>query len=274
MNDINKEYLALIKNLRQAGHEQFNKRTGHNVKALPAQHLTVSMSTGFMPLPGWRKVFPKSALAETLWMLMGTTNPEWINQHTGMWKLWIEDDGSIPTAYGYRWRVAFGRDQFIGALDALTADPSSRQVNVFAWHPGEDGNGAPNQPKNIPCVMGFTVNIIEDRLNMSVYLRSSDVIVGLPYDYMCYGFLLNFIASSLRVLPGTLCLHLAHAHYYRVHDDIVDHILENKPKRNYLSGMVLGTSVSSAISMPDDIIKLPMTQSDSCDYNPKPELVL
>jgi thymidylate synthase len=277
MKDLNGEYVRLIAAIEADGEDQLNERTGHMVRALPAQQLSINMSmagSDLMLIPGWRKVFPKSALAETLWMLQGTTDPAWINKYTEIWKLWIEEDGSLPTAYGYRWRHAFDRDQFGLALDALVKDSSSRQVNVFAWHPGKDGNGMPNQPKNIPCVMGFTVNIINGALNMSVYLRSSDVIVGLPYDYMAYAFLMHFMCNTLKVRPGRLCLTLAHAHYYHCHKNVVANTLAASHTANWISGILLEADVAEALTYPDALMELDMKQAFNNPYNPRPELVL
>lgn len=270
-------YSDLLAYIRAHGADQHNKRTGHDVRSMPSMQLRLDMGEvgkNNMQIPGWRKMFPKSALAEILWMLLGTQSPAWIRQHTKMWDLWTEEDGTIPTAYGYRWRHAFDRDQLNTAIDALTSDPSSRQVNVFAWHPGMDGNGAPNQPKNIPCILGFTVNVINGSLNMSVYLRSSDIIVGLPYDYMTYGFLMHFMSNTLNVKPGTLCLHLAHAHYYRVHDHIVDEIIDAPLNPNWISGDVLKTGLEVATEAPDMVMSMVMKQANPNNYNPKPELVL
>lgn len=270
-------YSDLLAYIRAHGRDQHNQRTGHDVRALPSLHLRLDMQEiglGNMQIPGWRKMFPKSALAEILWMLLGTTDPTWINQHTRMWELWTEEDGTIPTAYGHRWRHAFERDQLDLAMDALTRDPSSRQVNVFAWHPGKDGNGQPNQPKNIPCILGFTVNVIDGVLNMSVYLRSSDVIVGLPYDYMTYAFLQRFMSNTLNVRPGTLCLHLAHAHYYRVHDHIVNEIIDAPMTSNWIYGDILHTSLAEATDAPDGVMTRTMQQANPSNYHPRPELVL
>ena len=122
--------------------------------------------------------------------------------------------------------------------------------------------------------MGFTANIIEGALNMSVYLRSSDVVVGLPYDYMAYGFLMHFMCNTLNVKPGILCLDLAHAHYYHVHNDVVSNALTSSHSSNWVSGPVLLTDVSEATMYADDIMAHPLRQANGNEYNPKPELVL
>jgi len=270
-------YHDLLSEIRAHGEDQLNQRTGHMVRSLPSMQLRLDMSIAgidLMQIPAWRKMFPSSALAEILWTIQGTRDPAWINEHTKMWELWTEEDGTIPTAYGYRWRFAFGRDQLVTAMEALEKDPSSRQVNVFAWHPGEDGNGAPNQPKNIPCILGFTVNVINGALNMSVYLRSSDTIVGLPYDYMAFGFLMHFMCNQLKARPGVLCMHLAHAHYYRVHDEIVDTILSNDVTSNWIAGSVLTFDLETAVNEPDWVMAELGTQANDNTWNPKPELVL
>ncbi len=222
-------------------HTETNARTGAGIRAIPHPvHLLIDLRGGLM-LPGNRAYFPHIAAAEVAWMLKGTRDPDFIMKHAPkLWGKFIED-GKLRTAYGYRWRWHFGRDQLGLAVAALQADPTNRQCWVQAWDPSCDGLGTPGQPKNIPCPVGFTINVIKGRLNLSVFIRSSDVYVGLPYDVMGYAILASLIANELGVEVGHLSVTLAHAHLYDVHLDLAKEDLSRvwNPDRMAFSSLTI-----------------------------------
>lgn len=210
-------YRRLLAELMDRGVEETNARTGVKIKLLQGgQSFRLDMTNGLLPVPGNRRYFPRVAAAEVAWQLMGTQDPTFIvDKAPRLWEKFIED-GKLKTAYGWRWRHAFGRDQLELLVRALRDDPTNRQLYVSAWDPGSDGLGGP-QPKNVPCPVGFSVSRFGDDLHMSVFLRSSDVFVGLPYDVMGYALTLDAIAASVGCRPATLHFTLAHAHLYEPH---------------------------------------------------------
>ena len=90
--------------------------------------------------------------------------------------------GTMPAAYGFRWKEAFGRDQLELLVKLLEKEPSSRHGVVVTWDPREDGLGNPESKKNIPCPYTFIVNIINDKLHLHSILRSNDMMLGCPHD--------------------------------------------------------------------------------------------
>jgi thymidylate synthase len=70
-----------------------------------------------------------------------------------------------------------------------------------------------------------------------VYVRSSDVIVGLPYDVMHYALLLDIVYEELvgrmplgsNLARGSLLMTLAHAHVYDRHFDLAWKMLGSNP---------------------------------------------
>jgi len=118
----------------------------------------------------------------------------------------------------------------------LAKDPSNRQVAIMAWDPGSDGLLAPKK-KNVPCPLGLSLCIVGNKLHMAVYVRSSDVVVGLPYDVMHYALLLDVIYEELfwrmplgsNLTRGSLLMTLAHAHVYDQHFDLAWKMLESDP---------------------------------------------
>lgn len=218
-------YRALLSQLHFRGTTEINSRTNTEIKMLKGGHsFKLDVSTN-LPVAGNRAYWPHIAAAEVAWQFMGTKDPSFIVEKAP--KIWSDfvEEGELKTAYGYRWRKHFGRDQIALVVEELASNPTNRQLFVSAWDPANDGLGGP-QPKNIPCPVGFSVSRIENMIHMSVFIRSSDVFIGLPYDTMGYALTLDAIASSVCCCPGTLHMTLAHPHIYKPHYDMVQACIE------------------------------------------------
>jgi thymidylate synthase len=213
-------YVDLLGDVMQNGVVEHNLRTRRKTRVCRgARSISLDLQ-GRLPMPGVRRMYPASAAAEVAWFLMGTRDVSWLARHAPLWNKFTEIDGvTIAAAYGWRWRVAFGRDQIEEALQALYNDPSDRQIWVQAWDPREDGLGRRGK-KNIPCPIGFHLSVVGGALNMAVFIRSSDIFVGLPYDVMGHALLLDAFAASLSLPVGILHITLAHAHLYEDHWDM------------------------------------------------------
>lgn len=210
-------YRGLLSELMNQGVTEENARTKTKIKMLQGAHsFKLGLTNGRLPIAGNRRYYPHIAAAETAWQLMGTKDPTFIvGKAPKLWSKFVED-GELKTAYGFRWREAFGRDQIALACNELMNNPTNRQLFISAWDPSSDGLGG-EQPKNIPCPVGFTVSRFRDDLHMSVFIRSSDVFVGLPYDVMCYSLTADAIAATVGIRPASLHVTLAHPHLYEPH---------------------------------------------------------
>ena len=229
-------YRGLLSELMNHGVTEVNERTKTEIKMLQGAHsFKLDLSDGRLPVAGNRRYYPHVAAAETAWQFMGTKDPKFIlGKAPKLWSKFLEtetarfggrdadDDDEVverqvlKTAYGYRWRHAFGRDQLELAVQELKTNPTNRQLFISAWDPRSDGLGGP-QPKNIPCPVGFTVSRFGNDLHMAVFIRSSDVFVGLPYDVMGYALTADAIAVTVGLRPKSLHFTLAHAHLYKPH---------------------------------------------------------
>ncbi len=282
MNKFNEVYEDLLLKLYYKGLHEENVRTGVGITMLRGGGaFKLDLSDQRLPMAGNRRYWPHIAAAEVAWQFSGTQDAKWILAKAP--KLWgnFVEDGKIETAYGYRWREHFDRDQIAMAVNALRDDPTNRQVYVSAWDPSGDGLGVPNQPKNIPCPVGFSLTRTEDELHCSVFVRSSDVFVGLPYDVMGYALTLDAIAASLDVRPGTLHFTLAHAHYYDPHIKAVGQCLKGDHTDWMLSRPeeipLPAWSVEQIGTDPDGYVEHVRRLSrriDHNDWNPMPELVV
>ena len=264
---INKAYKDVLKAVHHSGYYHVNKRTGVGVRiAAGSLAFKLSLQKDILPIPGNRRYYPRSAAVETAWQLMGTKDATFIMERApSLWKDFLDDKGEVATAYGYRWRHHFGRDQLMLAIEALRNDPTNRQVYVSAWDPAVDGLGTPGQPANIPCPVGFSLSISHDMLHCSVFIRSSDVVVGLPYDIMNYALLMKAIAVSLGCACGSLTFTLAHAHYYETHEQVVYESL-NTTWRSDIRPQLPGWGVQAIIQHPENYIT--RIQFDMHEFRP------
>jgi len=225
LNSFNAQYHHLLHRVMEHGIEEVNERTGARSKALPHMVLSSPIQR-HIEVVGARRVFPKSAAAELAWCLSGDKNIEWLQQHTPMWNQFTNEHNEIDCAYGWRWQTAFNRDQLQMAIDALKKDTTDRQIVVMAWDPRVDGLGN-RWSKNVPCPIGFMVNIIDNKLNLTMLMRSSDVVVGLVYDSIFYELLLVALANELGVGYGMFTAFLNHAHIYKSHWGIAEQMIRN-----------------------------------------------
>jgi thymidylate synthase len=165
-----------------------------------------------------RKIPLKLFVAEQVWYLMGENDPTWLRQFTKIWDDFLEEDGTVKAAYGYRWRHHFGRDQIEALISHLTDNPASRHAVVITWDPGSDGL-AVDTKKNLPCPYSFTANIAGGKLHLHNIVRSNDMILGCPHDVAGFAFLQCVLAERLGVEPGIYTHSISNAHIYDNHFD-------------------------------------------------------
>lgn len=207
--NINKFTQGIYKDLLKQPKE-INQRTGIGVYALPGVTFQTDLIEEGFPLLSIRKL-PFHFIPEIMWFLSGTNNAAWLSKHTKIWDSFIDPDGTISSAYGYRWRQHFGLDQISAVLGKLKADPSSRHAVVMMWDPFQD---LAVRQKNVPCPYTFTLNIIGSRLHLHLIIRSNDMYLGAPTDFAGFAFLQHIFAQHLNVQPGILTVSISNAHIY------------------------------------------------------------
>ena len=153
-----------------------------------------------------RDANPFFHLLEALWILAGRADAGFLNTYIkDFGSRFAEAEGDIHGAYGHRWRYHFGLDQLTVIIQKLRADPNTRQAVLQMWDPrpsgGDDLRG---DWKDRPCNMQVVFRLRSGNLDMTVYNRSNDIIMG------CYGanavhfsFLQQYMAGHLGVSVGS-----------------------------------------------------------------------
>lgn len=277
--------LSLQLACNEYGSKIYNERTKEHTKTIFNTMLSYDTTvvdnfrSNFYTMPEGRTIRPHVAAAELAWSLLGVKDADFIQQYSKMWSKFTNEKNEVEAAYGYRWKRHFGRDQLFEAMDQLQKNKSSRQLVVMAWDPRSDGLTNEGKIKNVPCPMGFQLNVdLNDTLHLTVFMRSSDLVVGLPYDYMFYDQLAVAIANEMGLKKTEITIFSANSHIYRKHQDIViDQFLYDEncmlPK-HYQSDF----AISDIATHPEDYIAY-IKQDTIKDvnarkelYDPKPEV--
>ncbi|MBT3349167.1 thymidylate synthase [bacterium] len=231
-NEFDVQYQNLLSEILSHGFEEKNLRTGHVCKSLPGQTMRFDLEKGF-PLLALRKIPLKVFIAEQAWFLMGNKNLRFLQAFTKIWDDFAEENNCVESAYGYRWRKHFGRDQIGGLIKLLQKDPTSRHGVILMWDPSDDGLADGIQKKNVPCPYTFTVQIIGGKLHLHLVIRSNDMMLGNPHDVAGFALLAHILAEKLNVGVGVLTVSISNAHIYDIHfeqaKEIISRGIEHAP---------------------------------------------
>lgn len=119
-----------------------------------------------------RKINKAFAAAEFMWIVKGLDDVESISKFNSRIAQFSDDGKTFYGAYGPRFV-----DQLPYIIRQLKKDPWTRQAVMTFWKQN------PKKTKDVPCtVMLHFMRRPLEKLNLTVYMRSNDVWLGLPYD--------------------------------------------------------------------------------------------
>lgn len=249
MINIENEYKALMAGILYGGEDK-KDRTGTGTKSVFGRTIKHDMALGF-PILTSKRISFKAAKAELLWIIQGKTDLKYLEDN-GV-KYWRPDyersgrtDETLGPVYGKQWRDFNGVDQLLQLVHSINLNPHSRRHMVSAWAPHELGDMV--LP---PCHYAFQVNINNGRMDLMWQQRSADVFLGLPYDIVMYGLLLEMLAKHAGLQPGQLIGQLGDCHLYNNHIEQAKEYI-SRPQR-VLPTLELDKTISlqAAITMDD-----------------------
>ena len=103
--------------------------------------------------------------------------------------------GTNRTAFIVNWK---GVLQFENVIKLLKKRPTSRQAVIQLF----DAADLAKPHKDVPCTCTLQLFIRRGKLDLIVYMRSNDVIKGLPHDMFCFTMLQEIAARTLSVELG------------------------------------------------------------------------
>jgi len=171
----------------------------------------------------------KYIAAELLWYFMGRNDVAFIEQYAKFWASIQNEDGTVNSSYGnllFSKQNRYGLSQYQWAHDSLVKDKDSRQAVMHFNLPEHQYFGN----KDFVCTMYGIFQIRDNRLNLTVSMRSNDAIWGTPTDVAFFSVLLSQMHFHLLRTYPTLELgtytHVANSyHIYERHFKLVEEML-------------------------------------------------
>ena len=139
------------------------------------------------------------AEAEWQWYLSGDNNIAKLGEIYGkvpeIWKRMADHWGYVNSNYGYQWQRTCWHNfsQYKRVVQMLKDNPNTRQAALSIY----DAKEITKYENDTPCTYAIQFTVLNDRLNMSVVMRSNDLWYGFCNDQYCY-YQINAIAIQLR----------------------------------------------------------------------------
>ena len=180
--------------------EYLDSRAGQVVDALEPVATVFNKPLERVLFEEVRKANPFFHLIESLWMLFGAKDLDYIEYYNKRMREYSDDGTTLQGAYGYRWREHFGVDQLHLIIERLKKDPNDRRSVLQMWDPKTDLD---KQSKDVPCNTVIYFKVRNGCLDMTVSNRSNDIIWGtFGANIVHMSILQEYMAYSIGVPLG------------------------------------------------------------------------
>ncbi len=158
-----------------------------------------------------RKWSLKYAEAEWQWYLSGDPSISKLGELYGkippIWEKMADSLGNVRSNYGWQWK----RNAQIDYVTAkLKTNPRTRHAAISIF----DGKEFDTYRNDTPCTYAVQFTIINDKLCMSVYMRSNDIWYGFCNDQYQFSSLQKMVADRLNLEIGWYYHHAHNMHLY------------------------------------------------------------
>ena len=256
------QYLNLVDDIIKNG---IKDETRNGVaKSIIGAQMRFPLNDNQIPLLTTKKMAWKSCLKELLWFISGDTDNRTLKkQDVSIWNdngsrkfldsrylnHYREDD--LGPIYGYQWRfynshyvplhmfpytkINDVKHKYNNGIDQLgniiqqLKNPKlrhSRRMIMTAWNPEQlDQMALP------PCHVLSQFHVLGNKLYCTMYQRSGDVGLGIPFNIASYSFLTILLAHHCGLEPGEFIHFIGNAHIYEEHECALQKQTKRKPKQ-------------------------------------------
>jgi len=246
-----RQYLNLIKHIISNGSKtQSRNATTINTIGTMSKYPLINNT---LPLLTTKRVAWKTCLKELLWFIKGDTDNRTLkSQKVRIWNgnstreflnsrgLTNYQEDELGPIYGYQWRnwnaTYKGRehdhrnegiDQLSDIISSLKhpTERFSRRLILSAWNVEQL-----NQMALPPCHVLSQFHVLnDDELYCTLYQRSGDVGLGVPFNIASYALLTHMIAKLCNLKATELTHYIGNAHIYENHIEPLKQQIDRTP---------------------------------------------
>lgn len=237
-----KAYKELLTDVLNNGVEK-GDRTGTGTLSVFGRQFRHDLNDGF-PLLTTKKVHFKSIINELIWFLSGDTNTKWLNENgVTIWDEWATESGDLGPIYGKQWTKWPTKDgksinQIDYVINTLKTNPNSRRILFHGWNVEYLPDELKSPQQNVvdgkmalpPCHLLYQFYVANNKLSAHLLIRSSDLMLGWPYNCASLAALTTMIAQQTDLGLGEIIITMSDAHIYLNHLDQVKLQLTREPR--------------------------------------------
>ena len=247
-NSKETQYLQLIEKVLSKGIPK-DDRTGTGIISYFGTQMRYNLEDEF-PLLTTKKMFLRGIVEELLWFLRGETDAKILQKKkVHIWDantsreyldsigLKEREEGDAGPIYGFNFRhfgaeyidcntnyTGNGFDQFQNVINLIKTNPNSRRILINLWNPRDlDKVALP------PCHVLYQFWVNNDKLSCSMYQRSGDIGLGIPFNIASASLLTHIIAKLTGLKPFEFIHTIGDTHIYNNHIEPLKEQLNRKP---------------------------------------------
>jgi len=153
----------------------------------------------------------KYAQSEWMWYMSGDPSVEKLGDIYGkipkIWKRMADEKGLVNSNYGYQ---MYRNDQLYYVAAKLAENPNTRQAAISIYDCKEHGL----YKTDTPCTYAIQFTVLNNKLNMSVYMRSNDLWYGFCNDQYQFSCIQQMVSEMSGYDIGTYYHHAHNLHLY------------------------------------------------------------
>lgn len=227
-------------------------KRGKDVKtrnSVTRRKINLTIDFDSTPLISVRRTAWKNALREFEWFLSGSNDINDLHPNVRKWwEPWANDSGFIHNNYSKQFRkfegAGFGPlkthhhvDQLKYMIDTLRNHPYSRRNVITTWHTHDMISPAtPITNCHGTVIQAFVEP--DNSLHLTMYQRSSDMVLGVPHNWIQYWAFMMYLAKQADLTVGTFTWHGGDCHIYQDHFEMVEEIKDQAPHVDYTPELI------------------------------------
>ena len=157
----------------------------------------------------WNHLYAES---EWQWYLTGDPNIDTLGRLYGkippIWEKMADANREVRSNYGWQWKR---NGQLNYAIQKLRDKKDTRHA-VISIYDGKESSS--RYMFDTPCTCAIHFHIIDNKLDMSVMMRSNDLWYGFPNDQYCFSKLQKMVADDVDIPVGKYYHFVTNLHIY------------------------------------------------------------
>lgn len=200
-NNANDAFVDLFNIIKRSGVDFGNTKALFNIGFEIQNPLDRSITCKHR---GWSEKYAKR---EWEWYLSRDRSVVELKKYAPIWDKMHNGDNLVNSNYGYQWNRS---DQLSNAINELKRDRNSRRAVVTIL----DSKEWEGHSFDTPCTNSIHFQIVNNKLCMTVNMRSNDLWYGFCNDQYCFSNLQEQVAIALDIKVGWYYHFSSNLHLY------------------------------------------------------------